>query len=134
VSLIEIIDMNGRPLAYLIRADVDPAETTFPMPPSLSLQVGFVVYPKGGEVQRHVHLPVDRHISNTSEVLVVRRGACEVDFYDEERRELVATAALQKDDILLIVAGGHGLRMLQDTVLLEVKQGPYTGPKEKERF
>ncbi len=37
-------------------------------------------------------------------------------------------------DILVLVSGGHGFRMLEDTVLMEVKQGPYTGLKEKERF
>jgi hypothetical protein len=35
---------------------------------------------------------------------------------------------------MLMVAGGHGFRMLEDTVILEVKQGPYTGEDEKERF
>ena len=35
---------------------------------------------------------------------------------------------------MLMVGGGHGFRMLEDTVFLEVKQGPYTGLDEKERF
>jgi hypothetical protein len=33
-----------------------------------------------------------------------------------------------------MVGGGHGFHMLEDTVLLEVKQGPYTGIDEKEHF
>jgi hypothetical protein len=32
------------------------------------------------------------------------------------------------------MTGGHGFRMLEDTVLLEVKQGPYGGQAEKSRF
>ena len=47
---------------------------------------------------------------------------------------LVATRELLPGDIMLMVGGGHGFRMLEDTVLLEVKQGPYTGLDEKERF
>ena len=35
---------------------------------------------------------------------------------------------------MLMIDGGHGFRMLEDTVFLEVKQGPYTGVDEKERF
>src|SRR5262245_45378158 len=31
-------------------------------------------------------------------------------------------------------ARGHGFRMLDDTVFLEVKQGPYRGPDERLRF
>jgi hypothetical protein len=33
-----------------------------------------------------------------------------------------------------MVGGGHGFRMLEDTLLLEVKQGPYLECEEKERF
>jgi hypothetical protein len=35
---------------------------------------------------------------------------------------------------MIMVGGGHGFRMTEDTVLLEVKQGPYPGVQEKERF
>lgn len=92
-----------------------------------------MVYPRGGEVPRHLHRQLQRQLVGTSEVLVVRRGRCLADIYDEDRR-LVATRELQTGDVLLLVAGGHGLRMLEDTVFLEVKQGPYTGLDEKERF
>jgi hypothetical protein len=34
----------------------------------------------------------------------------------------------------LMVDGGHGFRMLEDTVFLEVKQGHYTGIDQKELF
>ena len=78
-------------------------------------------------------MPVERHLDKTCEVLVVRSGSCEIDLYDQQRR-LVTTETLQEDDIILLVDGGHGLRMNADTVLLEVKQGPYTGLEEKERF
>jgi hypothetical protein len=33
-----------------------------------------------------------------------------------------------------MIGGGHGFRMLEDTVLLEIKQGPYSGIQEKVRF
>ena len=49
-------------------------------------------------------------------------------------RELVATRELRQGDVMLMIAGGHGFRMLEDTILLEIKQGPYTGIDEKERF
>ena len=69
----------------------------------------------------------------TSEVLILRRGRCEIDIYNNER-ELVATRELRQGDIMLMVDGGHGFRMTEDTVFVEVKQGPYTGLDEKERF
>jgi hypothetical protein len=130
---VETIESGGRLLAYVIRAAFDRSETTFPTPPELNLQVGFVVYPEGGEVARHRHRPVERRLVGTSEVIVVRRGRCALDVYDDGG-ELVATRELATGDVMLMVGGGHGFRMLEPTVLLEVKQGPYTGADEKERF
>jgi hypothetical protein len=37
-------------------------------------------------------------------------------------------------DVVVLLDGGHGFRMLEDTVLLEIKQGPYSGLGEKEQF
>jgi hypothetical protein len=130
---VEHIIWNGTPLAYIIRAEMDPQNTTFLTPGEFKQQVGFVVYPAGGEIQRHVHRPLERHLVGTSEVLIVRHGRCEIDIYNN-RRELVATRELHQGDIMLMVDGGHGFRMIEDTVFLEVKQGPYTGLDEKERF
>ena len=130
---VEKIVSNGQVLAHIIRGDLEPLRTTFFTPPEFKQQVGFVVYPAGGEIQRHVHRPLERHLVGTSEVIIVRRGLCEIDIYDD-RRELIATRQLRQGDIMLMVGGGHGFRMLEDTVLLEVKQGPYTGIDEKERF
>ena len=131
--MIETIAHGGQELAYIIRAAARPPETRYLTPPELNLQVGFVVYGKGQEILRHMHLPIERHIVGTMEVLVVRQGRCEVDIY-ADGRELAATRELAAGDILIAVAGGHGFRALEDLVLLEVKQGPYPGVDEKERF
>lgn len=130
---VDIIRSGDTTLAYVISARLSPAETTFLTPPEFKQQVGFVVYPAGGEIARHVHRPLERHLVGTSEVLIVKSGLCEVDIYDDEQ-QLIATRQLGPGDIMLMVGGGHGFRMLEDTVLLEIKQGPYTGLDEKEHF
>ena len=130
---VEIVADGDQPLAYIISASMSPNETTFLTPPEFKQQVGFVVYPKGGEVKRHRHRALERHLVGTSEVLVVRSGKCEIDVYTEEG-ELVATRQLCAGDVMLMIGGGHGFRMLEETVLLEIKQGPYTGLEEKEHF
>jgi len=53
---------------------------------------------------------------------------------NNDDKQLVATRELRTGDLMLMVGGGHGFRMLEDTVFLEVKQGPYIGIDEKERF
>jgi hypothetical protein len=131
--LIETIADNGVILAYIARGGSPPRETTFLTPDDCNLQVGHVVYPAGGEIARHVHLPIERHLVGSTEVLVMQQGRCEVDVYTDDRR-VVATRELRVGDILIAVGGGHGFRVLEDTILLEIKQGPYPGGAEKERY
>ena len=129
----EIIYWNGQPLVYIIRSDPLPERTTFITPPEFKQQVGFVVYPAGGEIARHIHLALERHLIGTSEVLVLLKGCCLIDVYND-KKELVATRELNAGDVMLMVGGGHGFRMKKDTVFLEIKQGPYLDTEEKERF
>jgi len=132
--VIETIAQDGVVLAYLARGGTPPTRTTFLTPDDCNLQVGHVVYPAGGEIARHMHLPLERQLVGTTEVLVIQQGRCEVEIYSEDRR-VVATRELGVGDILIAVAGGHGFRVLEDTVMLEVKQGPYPGDAQvKERF
>jgi uncharacterized protein with PhoU and TrkA domain len=130
--VIETIADAGVVLSYVVRGGL-PAETTFLTPHDCGLQVGHVVYAAGSEIPRHAHLPIERHLVGTTEVLIVQRGRCEVSIYTPDRR-LVATRELHVGDILIAVTGGHGFRVLEDLVLLEIKQGPYPGGAEKERF
>jgi hypothetical protein len=133
MELVERIMFHNQVLCLLIRAANMPAQTTFFTPPEFKQQVGFVVYPAGGEIARHTHRPLHRHLVGTSEVLILKKGHCLIDIYNDEH-QLVATRELLQGDLMLMVGGGHGFRMLEDTVFLEIKQGPYTGLEEKERF
>lgn len=129
----EVISWKDQALAYLIPATMYPDQTTFLTPNEFNFQVGFVVYPAGGEVKRHLHKKLERHIKGTAELIMVKAGTCQIDIYNEDR-ELVTSRELGPGDIVLTLNGGHGFHMRDDTVLLEVKQGPYSGVDEKDRF
>jgi uncharacterized protein with PhoU and TrkA domain len=133
VTALESIALDGEVLAYVVRGGRVPEKTTFVTPDDCNLQVGYVVYEGGTEIARHMHLPVERHLVGTTEVLLVQRGRCEVDVFGPAR-QLVTTRELRAGDMLIAVGGGHGFRVLEDTVLMEIKQGPYPGGAEKERF
>ena len=120
-------------LAYVIRGEISPAQTTFVTDDDAPFQVGFVVKEAGVDVQRHEHRPVERNLTSTSEALIVREGRCEVDVYSDSR-ELVATRTVGPGDTVVFLAGGHGIRITERTVFLEVKQGPYPGQDEKQGF
>jgi hypothetical protein len=131
--VIEPIGRDGKTYCYVIRQATAPEATTFVTPDDAIQQVGFVVHEAGAEVRRHSHLPLERQIVGTPEVLVVRAGRCEMSVYDDDQ-ELVATHELVEGDVMVMVGGGHGFRMIEDTVLLEIKQGPYFGSHEKTYF
>jgi hypothetical protein len=132
--VIESVAHDGQLLAYVVRGSARPDRTTFLTPPECSLQVGYVVYAGGQEIPRHLHLPVERRLVGTAEVLLVQQGRCEVDIFTDQRR-LVTTRQLEVGDLLIAVSGGHGFRVQEDTVLLEIKQGPFIGDTaSKERF
>lgn len=133
LDLIEHVTWHDQHIATIIRAEYQPEVTTFVTPDSYYQQTGFIVYPKDGVIQRHRHLPLQRHLVGTSEALQVRKGRVEVDLYSLDNSPL-GTWILEAGDLILLVAGGHGFRCLEGTVLLEIKQGPYTGLKEKEHF
>ncbi len=130
---VELITANGQALCYVIRGTTQPEQTTFITPPDAKQQVGFIVYPKGGVIARHIHRPLERHIIGMAEVLVVRSGHCQIDIYDEQE-SLVAVRDLYQNDVVLMVGGGHGFQIKEDTVLLEIKQGPYLGADDKKLF
>ncbi len=132
--IVEVVRSEGDALlCYIMRGGSLPAATEFVTPPEVTMQVGQIVHPRGHEISRHEHRPQERHISGTVEVLLVQQGRCEMDVYNSQRC-LVATRELRVGDIVVLLDCGHGFRMLEDTVLLEVKQGPYVGPGEKEQF
>jgi hypothetical protein len=130
---VELISANGKALCYVIRQNTQPQQTTFITPPEAKQQVGFIVYPKGGVIARHVHRPLERHIIGMSEVLVVRSGYCQIEVYDE-LENLVTVRDLYQNDVVIMVGGGHGFQIKEDTVLLEIKQGPYLGAEDKKLF
>jgi hypothetical protein len=124
---------GGQVLAVVVRSNWCSSATEFVTPDSYNLQMGAIVYGRGESIAAHMHLPIVREVQGTNEVVMVRKGRCEVDLYDDQR-SFVETLQLDEGDVVLLLGGAHGFRMLEDTVLFEVKQGPYAGGKDKERF
>lgn len=130
---LEYISSNNMMYCIIARASLSPEKTKFVTSEDDNVQLGYIVYGDGKEIRRHKHLQIKRSLQGTSEVLIIKNGICEIDIYDTQD-ELIATRQLNCGDVVVILAGGHGFRMLEDTVLIEIKQGPYFGDNEKEYF
>jgi hypothetical protein len=66
-------------------------------------------------------------------VLFVKTGKIQIDFYDDNKSYL-ESRILNGGDVILLANGGHGLTMLEETEIIEVKQGPYAGEADKTHF
>lgn len=133
MSKVEIIESEGKTLVYLIRGKHRVVKTQFISPRIANLQVGYIVYPAGSIIPKHIHKKIIRKLDRTEEVLIVQKGSCKFDIYNDQKK-LVSTRKVSEGDIIVIFGGGHGFRVTKNLVLLEIKQGPYTGIDEKERF
>ena len=95
------------------------------------LQLGFIRHKKKHKIKPHYHLQNKRKISYFSEALIIKKGILKVIFYDAASNDLKKDKILRKDDIILLLKGGHGFEVLEDVNLVEVKQGPYQKFKDK---
>ena len=101
--------------------------------PEHSQQVAYMKHKKGKRIEPHYHQPVKRVIYNTQEVLMVTRGSLRCDLYDKKQRYL-QSSIIEEGDLLVLLEGGHGFSALSDIEMVEIKQGPYVGDKDKIRF
>ena len=130
--LIEIIHENIF-LALILRTEFNKKGIEFFTPSHFSQQLGYMKRHAGYIIDPHVHNPIIREVDYTKEVLFVKSGRLRVDFYDLNQNYL-KSEELRKGDVILLAYGGHGFEMIEETELIEVKQGPYAGEKDKTRF
>ncbi len=128
----EIFD-DYRMIAIIVYADYSGESTEFFTPDNFSQQLASIRRKKGEELQAHIHKPVPRNVKYTQETLFIKNGKIEIIFYDENQRYL-DTRVLNTGDVVLLVSGGHAFKMLEDTQMIEVKQGPYAGENDKVHF
>lgn len=133
VATVERVVCENEILAIIVRAGHHRDGIDFFTPPEFSQQLAYMNRPLGYTIDPHVHNPVPREVKFTHEVLFVRRGRVRVDFYTGQR-QFVESRELVSGDVILLSGGGHGFEMLQDTEMIEVKQGPYAGDQDKTRF
>lgn len=131
--MIEKFFYGNQLLAIIIRSTFTSEGIEFFTPDSFSQQLGYMNRPKGYIVAPHIHNPVERKVTLTQEVLYIRSGVVKVDFYDNDQN-YIESRLLHKGDVILLAAGGHGLEMMENAEIIEVKQGPYCCDQDKKIF
>lgn len=131
--MIETIKSNDNILAIILRANYKSEGISFFTPNEFSQQLGYMHRPKGYEILPHIHNRVIRNVEFTNEVLLIKSGKVRIDFYDENKDYFISQI-LDKGDVVLLVRGGHGFEMLEESEMIEIKQGPYVDDNDKTRF
>jgi hypothetical protein len=129
-----VSDSDGSVLALFVTNTSDFSQGhNFLTQPSDSLQFAVFKHPQGHSIQRHWHPPYSRVLESTSEVLVIQSGSVEASIYDL-KFNLMHTQKLAEGDVAILISGGHGFEIIDEAVILEVKQGPYAGSEDKKVF
>ncbi|MBN1755117.1 hypothetical protein JW877_02785 [bacterium] len=130
---IEKVEHKGRTIALILRNDYQRDGIEFVTPPEFSQQLAYMKHPAGKKIQEHRHQLMLRNIQYTQETLFIKRGKLRVDFFDDHNR-FITSCILKTGDVILLCSGGHGFECLEETEMIEVKQGPYAGDEDKVRF
>jgi cupin fold WbuC family metalloprotein len=128
LPLFEFVRDGARQLAIIVRGSSSREKYNFPTAPESTLQMGVTFYRQDDVVAPHAHHQRHAASRDCQEFLLVQEGALEVNIYREDGT-LIASFELGPGDAVLFQDGGHGLRCLAPTRLLEVKQGPYVSPE-----
>jgi len=131
--MIERLVDKGKIISIIIRASYKSENIEFFTPDDFSQQLAYMNREKDYVIPPHVHNPVKREVSYTQEVLFIKSGKVRVDYFDDDKNYL-ESHILSQGDVVLLSGGGHGFYMLEDSEIIEVKQGPYAGDKDKTRF
>ncbi len=84
-------------------------------------------------IKPHVHKKRLTKIYYTTEVILILKGILRVDFYTQFKKYLFSKV-LKSKDLIMLISGGHGFKVLKNVEMIEIKQGPYSLIKDKIKF
>ena len=132
--MIEKIIYKKKLLALIVRGKYrNKKGITFFTPKESTQQFAYMKHKKRHIVMPHLHKRRLTKVFYTTEVILLLKGILRVDFYNQFKKYLFSKI-LKKQDIIMLVHGGHGFKVLKDAEMFEVKQGPYNLIKDKMKF
>ena len=130
---LEYLYHEGELYSIVLRGTFTSDSISFFTPDSFSQQLGYLPHKKGNVIKPHKHKVNRREILYTQEVLFMKKGMLKVNFYKDEKN-YIGSETVGEGDIILLCGGGHGFEILEDAIMIEIKQGPYMGLDDKVKF
>ena len=132
-SFFENIYDGNNLVACILKSNYISSGIDFLTEPTVDMQLGYMRHKSGHIIKPHVHNKYKREIYTTSEALFLKSGSVRVQIYTDKMQHL-KELIMGKGDFLLLLGGGHSFELLEDSELIEIKQGPYAGDKDKMRY
>jgi len=83
---------------------------------------------KGKYTKAHMHEPKKRVTQKLQECLVVMKGKIKVDLYGPDKK-FFKSIYLSVGQVLIFMNGGHAVHLLENSEIVEVKNGPFVEDK-----
>lgn len=131
--MIEEIYQKQELIALIIRANYKKEGIHFFTNQDSFQQLGYMNRDEGYRIEPHIHLSSNRVVNKTQEVLFIKSGKVQIEFYDNNMK-FIENKTVTAGDIIFLSSGGHGFLMLEKSEIIEVKQGPYLKEDDKLRF
>ena len=96
--------------------------------PNEPLQLVLHKRASGEYTKAHSHAPKKRITEKLQECLVVIKGRIKIDFYTPDKKYF-KSIYLSSGEIVIFVSGGHGVHILKDSEIIEIKNGPFIEDK-----
>ena len=106
---------------------------TFFTPKESTQQFDYMRHKKEYIIKPHLHKKRLTKILYTTEIILILKGKLRVDFYNLKKKYLFSRIIKEKD-IIMLVHGGHGFKVLKNVEMIEIKQGPYILSRDKIKF
>tara|TARA_Y100000768_G_scaffold388067_1_gene381758 strand:+ start:4643 stop:5041 length:399 start_codon:yes stop_codon:yes gene_type:complete len=132
--MIKHITHKRKILAIIIKSNyLKKKGVNFFTNPKLNQQVAYMNHPKKHLIQPHTHKNSLRKIKGTTEVLLILDGILKINFFDNKKKYIFSNT-VKKNDIVILLSGGHGFEVMKNCKMIEVKQGPYSKIEDKFKF
>ena len=102
-------------------------------PNYFNMQLGLMAHGKNHIIKPHKHLNRKKIIKQMSEMLIIFSGKLRVYFYNKKNMR-AKSVTLKKKDMVLLLTGAHGFKVLEKLEMIEIKQGPFTVNQDKIRL
>lgn len=132
--MIEDISHKKELLARIIRHKyLKKKGINFFTPHYFPQQIAYMNHPKNHSIQSHIHKKKLKKVNSTTEVLIILKGSLKINFFDK-KKIFLKSKKLNKNDIIILLSGGHGFKIQKKCSFIEVKQGPYNIKQDKLKF